>query len=91
MFHNSIKWRLQAWHGLLLVCVLGAFGVTAYQFQRANLFRHIDQELQQRSALLLGELRNQDRGGRPPPRPDGPDGLRRERRAGEGFSTGGAS
>ena len=23
MIFKSIKWRLQAWHGLLLVCVLG--------------------------------------------------------------------
>ena len=79
MILKSIKWRLQAWHGLLLVGVLGAFGVTAYQFQRVNLLRHIDQELQQRSGMLLGEIRNQGRGIRPPPRPDGPERPRRER------------
>ncbi|MEY2409816.1 MAG: two-component system, OmpR family, sensor kinase [Verrucomicrobiota bacterium] len=80
---NSIKWRLQAWHGLLLVAVLGAFGVTAFQFQRVTLLRHIDQELQERSGLLLGELRPQGRGGRPRPALDGPDGPRRERPGGE--------
>ena len=80
MILKSIKWRLQAWNGLLLVCVLGGFGVTTYQLQRVNLLRHIDAELQRRSGMLLAELRNQGRGGgRPPPGPDGPDRPRRER------------
>ena len=31
MIFNSIRWRLQAWHGLILVAVLAGFGFTAYQ------------------------------------------------------------
>src|SRR5690349_20902916 len=48
MIFNSIRWRLQAWHSLLLVLVLVGFGVTAYRVARGNQLRRIDQELQQR-------------------------------------------
>ena len=66
MIFNSIKWRLQLWHGAMLVVVLAGFGVTADELQRVNFLRHIDQDLQQRNAMLLGELRLQtprERGG----------------------------
>jgi heavy metal sensor kinase len=74
MLIKSIKWRLQAWHGLLLLCVLGTFGVTAYQLQRANQLRHVDQELQQRVNMIITEMRAnraaaRARAGRPPARP----------------------
>jgi two-component system, OmpR family, sensor kinase len=48
MILNSIRWRLQAWHSLILVIVLTGFGVTAYRVARGNQMRRIDQELQQR-------------------------------------------
>ena len=48
MIFNSIRWRLQAWHSLILVAVLIGFGVTAYRVARGNQLRRIDQELQQR-------------------------------------------
>ena len=57
MFLNSIRWRLQLWHGLLLVLVLTGFGLTAYQLQRANQFKRIDQELQRRMVVIGGVLR----------------------------------
>src|SRR5882762_6292633 len=67
MLLNSIRWRLQIWHGLLLVFVLTGFGLTAYQLQRANQMRRIDEELQQRVALIGGLMRRPgDRPGRPP-------------------------
>ena len=74
MIIRSIKWRLQAWHGLLLLCVLGSFGVTAYQLQRANQLRHVDQELQQRVSMIITEMRAnraaaRARAGRPLERP----------------------
>src|SRR5438552_1552699 len=72
MFLNSIRWRLQLWHGLLLVLVLAGFGVTAYQLQRANLFRRIDQQLQRRNSVLASALR---RGGEFPGQPPR-DGFR---------------
>ena len=69
MFFHSIRWRLQMWHGLILLCVLSGFGVTAYQLQRANELRRVDQELQRRLAPLLEALRRPFPGG-----PGGPGG-----------------
>ena len=57
MFYHSIRWRLQLWHGLLLILVLAGFGITAYQLQRANQFKRVDQQLQRRHALLANVLR----------------------------------
>ena len=53
MIFNSIRWRLQAWHGLILVAVLAGFGFTAYQVARNNQLRRIDQDLDQRLMALL--------------------------------------
>jgi two-component system, OmpR family, sensor kinase len=50
---KSIRWRLQAWHGLLLLAVLAAFGSTAYYLALENRLRRVDQELQRRAAILL--------------------------------------
>jgi two-component system OmpR family sensor kinase len=74
MFFNSIRWRLQIWYGLILVCVLAGFGLTAFQLQTARLWRGIDGELQRRCNALAGVLRNSnqrernpnERPGRPP-------------------------
>lgn len=49
---NSIRWRIQLWHGLLLLLVLAAFGATAYHFQRGNELRQIDGELRLRLYAL---------------------------------------
>jgi two-component system, OmpR family, sensor kinase len=66
LFH-SIRWRLQLWHGLLLVIVLAGFGLTAHQLQRSHLLRQVDQELQIRVSVLAGALRQQAGPRRPPP------------------------
>jgi heavy metal sensor kinase len=65
---KSIKWRLQLWYGLILVCVLAGFGFTAYQLERGRLFGRIDDELQRRVGFIANGLH------RPPPR--GPNGNR---------------
>ncbi len=51
MFH-SIRWRLQAWHGVLLTAVVAGFGFTAHRLARAERLRIIDEELQTRAAQL---------------------------------------
>ena len=56
LFPKSIQWRLQAWQGFLLVCVLTGFGFTAYHLQRLNHFRQIDDELDRRLAALNSEI-----------------------------------
>ena len=53
MIFNSIRWRLQAWHGLILVAVLAGFGVTAYQVAHDNQLRRIDQDLEQHLMALM--------------------------------------
>ncbi len=72
---HSIRWRIQIWHGLLLLLVLTGFGVTAYQLQRANALRHLDSELQMRMAALHSSIDRHS--GEPPPfrRPDIVDDL----------------
>ena len=77
MFMKSLRWRLQVWHGLLLIGVLTGFGVTAYQLQRVERLRHVDQGLDERLSGLLRDWRESSPGpeGHPPPhRGDGPPG-----------------
>ena len=52
-FLQSIRWRLQLWHGVLLVLVLSGFGITAYRLEIARQIRRIDEELQQRLPVLV--------------------------------------
>ena len=33
---RSLRWRLQAWYGLLLLMVLCAFGLTAFELLKAE-------------------------------------------------------
>lgn len=62
---NSIRWRLQMWYGLILVAVLAGFGLTAYELERANIFRRVDDELQPRAGFLIATLRQPPRNRRP--------------------------
>ncbi len=71
MIFNSIRWRLQAWHGLILVVVLAGFGFTAYQVAHDNQLRRIDQELNQRLMALLRPFPPEPPGDRFPGQPRG--------------------
>ena len=55
IFH-SLRWRLQFWHGLLLLLALAGLGASAWQLQRANQFGRIDRELEQRMAIVEGAV-----------------------------------
>lgn len=66
---RSIRWRLQAWYGLVLWVVLVAFGCTAFLLARENRLRRIDQALEERLSMLMDSMR---------------PGPMRERRAGPG-------
>lgn len=78
MIFKSLRWRLQVWHGVLLVGVLTGFGATAYQLQRAERVRLVEQELSGQLRGLLRTLREgpRGRGGRPPRQFPGPPGER---------------
>ncbi|MEW6305600.1 MAG: ATP-binding protein [Verrucomicrobiota bacterium] len=83
---KSIRWRLQAWHGLMLLVVLMAFGVTAYYLVFDNRMRRVDQELQKRTFPIVGRLSGPQPGDRgrfrmgPPPDESRPPGERRDER-----------
>jgi two-component system OmpR family sensor kinase len=66
-FSKSIKWRLQIWHGLILVAVLAGFGVTAYQLERGRQIGRTDSELHRRFDVLAKSLRRPPPGREPPP------------------------
>ncbi len=67
-FRKSIRWRIQSWHGLLLLAMTLGFGITVYRLEKTNVLRNADQELRVRIGVLGNML---DRGGR-----GGPDGRR---------------
>lgn len=69
MFHKSLRWRIQAWHGFLLVCAVGALLVAFYSYERAEKLRDIDTQLQATLTPLLPAI-----GGHPPGGGPGPDG-----------------
>ena len=71
-FFHSIRWRLQLWHGLLLVLVLAGFGFTACQLQWATQLQRIDQELEQRVPVIVDAMRLR---GIKPPGPPPRDGF----------------
>lgn len=92
MILNSIRWRLQVWHGLILTVIVIGFSITAYQLEYAQRLRRIDNELQELTSQLTAIVRPTPEGGpRQPPsrRPDGPgrDGPGRDGpgRDGPGF------
>ena len=47
MILNSIRWRLQAWHSLILTVIVIGFSITAYQLDYAQRLRRVDNELQE--------------------------------------------
>ena len=81
-FFHSIRWRLQLWHGLLLVMVLAGFGFTAWRLQRATHFQRVDQELDRQVQVIFKGIGGP--GGKPPGHPPH-DGFR-PRRPEEGRS-----
>lgn len=62
---QSIRWRLQVWHGMILLGVLTAFGFTAYYLARDNRLRRFDEELKNRAMPMVMVL---NRFGEPPER-----------------------
>jgi two-component system, OmpR family, sensor kinase len=74
LWPRSLRWRLQVWHGFLLVCLLTGFAVTVYQLQRLNRIRQIDADLETHVTALTKAVRETYRDGRGPsgPPPDRP-------------------
>jgi len=72
IFARSIRWRIQAWHALLLTLVIVGFGITAHRLVSMNRLRLVDQELQSHVAKLgiaVPPAPASETAHRPPPRP----------------------
>lgn len=55
LFH-SLRWRLQAWHGLLLLLVVAGATVPAYRLARDTQMQRIDKELDHKERGLFRSL-----------------------------------
>ena len=53
---HSIRWRIQAWHGVILLLTISAFCVIAYHFAWDHQMRRVDRELQDSEHLLIRTL-----------------------------------
>jgi two-component system OmpR family sensor kinase len=53
---HSIRWRIQAWHGVILLAAISAFCVTAYLFAWDHQLRRVDRELRESEHLLMRTL-----------------------------------
>lgn len=72
IFTRSIRWRLQAWHALLLTAVIAGFGITAHRLASSDRLRAVDQELQSHVARLgiaIPPHVSSEPTNRPPPKP----------------------
>ena len=79
MFPESLRWRIQLWHGFLLAAVLTGFAFAAYRYQAVSDLRRVDGELRQRVRVLTDTLappRRGGGGGGGPPPPPGPGAAR---------------
>lgn len=55
-FFHSIRWRVQAWHALILLLVIAAFCATSYQLAWDNQLRRIDKELSVTERMIVRGL-----------------------------------
>jgi two-component system, OmpR family, sensor kinase len=70
-FLHSIRWRIQAWHGVILFLAIGAFCITAYHFAWDHQMRRVDRELQDSERLFIRTLMEYGRKpGEPPVAPE---------------------
>lgn len=63
---KSIRWRLQAWHGLILLLVAVGFCAPAYRLATDNQLQRIDKEMGRTERILVRALMDAVR---PPPPP----------------------
>jgi signal transduction histidine kinase len=74
-FFRSLRWRIQMWHGLLLLAVVAGFCALTYRLQSANVRRQADSELKFRLDALVRALAQSGPrdNSRPPPPAQPPD------------------
>jgi heavy metal sensor kinase len=57
-FTRSIRWRLQVWHGIILLAVLGGFGFTAWKLQQQRVMKSLEERMHERHMHVLRVLRD---------------------------------
>lgn len=67
---QSIRWRIQLWHGLLLLLVLVSFCALAWRLKTQDIANNLDRELATRLDAVMGVLGRQPQG----PQQPGPGG-----------------
>ena len=75
-FSHSLRWRLQIWHGLILLAVLGGFGLTAWRLEQERILTAVSERLTERhnnAMRLMRQAGPPDGGDRPRGGP-GPEG-----------------
>jgi signal transduction histidine kinase len=81
LFPASIRWRLQAWLAILLTGLLAAFATSAWQLEKSQRVKRLDDELEERAVALGVAIRPPGMGMKmdgPPSRPpSGPDDFGR--------------
>lgn len=73
IFFHSLRWRLQAWHGLLLLLVVAGATVPAYRLARDTQMQRIDKELDLMERGLFRALIDVAKA-TPPPASEAPQG-----------------
>ena len=58
MFPESLRWRIQLWHGFLLAAALTGFAFATHQYQASNELRRVDGELHSRIRMLADAMRD---------------------------------
>jgi heavy metal sensor kinase len=81
VFH-SLRWRLQLWHGGILLLAVLAFCLTAYRLAWDSQLRHIDKSLLDSERALARSLMHEAQKGEPSETPFNPDQLAEQLRAG---------
>lgn len=73
---QSIRWRLQVWHGLLLLLVVAGFCAPGYQIALENQLQRIDKDVSQMERRLFRSLMESAKGSLYPGTPNTRDGDR---------------
>jgi len=71
-FAHSIRWRLQLWHGIILLAVLGGFGITAWKLQQQRTLRTAEERITERYNNVLRLIRQSGPSDGAHPRPAPP-------------------
>lgn len=64
---NSLRWRLQAWHGLLLLLVVAASLVPTHRMMKDGLMQRMDKDLAKSERTLFRTVMDEVNGGPPEP------------------------